>query len=315
MPPSLRLLWLALWPAVSQAARRRVCFGMIPFSMPPWSERDPQTGEYEGGFFVDFFREVGYEAGFDVEFVAITNPHYLDDFRGVTCKALDAGQIDLGWDPNTTADPGYLHTQPIVSFTNVVLTKRTHSPVSLWNIFLPFRFELWMTIAACILYGAVVLVLLKAIHEGDSSVWDCLRMCPSRLYYSAAAMLGGDDYDEYHNLPLGRLYRLGLLFLVLVSGATYTANLAAFLTKPNFEVHGPKTMEDLKHATVCTRYPTYASRIRRFVREVVEPPLNMSFPDRQPWAQEKLQNGECEAIVEVPRAPKWSLWSFARQCT
>ena len=33
--------------------------------------------------------------------------------------------------------------------------------------------------------------------------------------HALAALLGGDEYDLYHAPPLGRLYRVGLLFLVL----------------------------------------------------------------------------------------------------
>ena len=42
-----------------------------------------------------------------------------------------------------------------------------------------------------------------------------------------------------------RVARLGMLLFVLVFGATYTANLAAFFTKPNFRLIGPTTAEAL----------------------------------------------------------------------
>ena len=34
--------------------------------------------------------------------------------------------------------------------------------------------------------------------------------------------------------------RVALLFMVLITTATYTANLVAFLTEPAWKVHGPK---------------------------------------------------------------------------
>eukprot|EP00959_Pyramimonas_sp_CCMP1952_P100855 2109841-Pyramimonas_sp.AAC.1 len=49
-------------------------------------------------------------------------------------------------------------------------------------------------------------------------------------------------------LPL----RAGSLLLALVVVASYTANLAAFFTKPSFTIHGPSNMERLLSATVCT---------------------------------------------------------------
>lgn len=57
-------------------------------------------------------------------------------------------------------------------------------------------------------------------------------------YHTFAAYLQGDDY-EWVSGP-ERLLRLGLLFLVLISISTYTANLAAFFTAPNVVIHGPK---------------------------------------------------------------------------
>ena len=49
------------------------------------------------------------------------------------------------------------------------------------------------------------------------------------LYQPWAALLGGEEY-EFTTGP-GRIFRLGLLFLILITGAKYTANLAAFLVQ------------------------------------------------------------------------------------
>jgi hypothetical protein len=48
----------------------------------------------------------------------------------------------------------------------------------------------------------------------------------------------GDDYDW--SLGPDRVLRLGLLFFVLIMVSTYTANLAAFFTAPNFTIFGPQ---------------------------------------------------------------------------
>ena len=44
--------------------------------------------------------------------------------------------------------------------------------------------------------------------------------------------------DFGHHRWSGRILRAGLLFLVLITGATYTANLAAYFTAPAIVVRG-----------------------------------------------------------------------------
>ena len=48
-----------------------------------------------------------------------------------------------------------------------------------------------------------------------------------------------------------RVMALGLLWLVLITSATYTANLAAVLTRKNYIIEGPKTLDDLNKWFVC----------------------------------------------------------------
>ena len=87
-------------------------------------------------------------------------------------------------------------------------------------------------------------------------------------------------------------------------GATYTANLAAFLTAPSYQIHGPKTMAGLKKATVCARWtePHQVASLRRFCGKVVVPPTDGSVALGRPghwWARKQLQDGVCEAIVDI----------------
>ena len=50
--------------------------------------------------------------------------------------------------------------------------------------------------------------------------------------------LQGDDF-EWVTTP-ERILRVALLFLILISISTYTANLVAFLTEDQWTVYGPK---------------------------------------------------------------------------
>ena len=107
---------------------------------------------------------------------------------------------------------------------------------------------------------------------------------------------------RYHQPPLGRLYRVGLLFLVLIFSATYTANLAAFLTRPTFVVHGPQTVDALREATACCRWTSgvfIGFADSGWVGKLLTPPENMPTQDREPWARDMLHRGECSAIVEI----------------
>ena len=73
---------------------------MIPFTYPPWTEVN-DAGEYVGGFLVDFYQEMGFVGGFDIEFVPITEPGYVfTGFTDATIKFLDEDKIDMGLDTN-----------------------------------------------------------------------------------------------------------------------------------------------------------------------------------------------------------------------
>ncbi|CAD7949106.1 unnamed protein product [Amoebophrya sp. A120] len=139
------------------------------------------------------------------------------------------------------------------------------------------------------------------------------------LYHTLAAMLGGDEYDLYH-LPLyGRIHRIGLLFFVLILTNTYVANLAAFLTRPKYVIHGPQTIADIQSANVCCRWLGSAANFQYnygFTGKFLTPPLSYFFqPARagvseeenaerlrtnvDTWAREQLFAGNCDAIVEM----------------
>ena len=83
------------------------------------------------------------------------------------------------------------------------------------------------------------------------------RSFAEALYVTTATCLGGEDY-EWSSWP-ARLLRLSLLLCVLVLLATYTANLASFLTKPQVVRGGPEDFSQLSSQTAClTLEPTRA---------------------------------------------------------
>ena len=97
---------------------------------------------------------------------------------------------------------------------------------------------------------------------------------------------------------------------MLVFSATYTANLAAYLTRGSHAIHGPKSMEELKSSTVCWMWPGInEGSYDPFVgKSVVPPPDVLDIPSRQVWALGALQTGECDALLEIlPTAKDLSL--------
>ncbi|KAH8051615.1 hypothetical protein JL720_15103 [Aureococcus anophagefferens] len=90
------------------------------------------------------------------------------------------------------------------------------------------------------------------------------------LYHSITLLLGGDDLGGVMATDSGgaRLHRLGLLFLALVTTATFTANLAAFLTNPERVVHGPRSLEELGQSTACLTYDFMAPYLENLSEDV-----------------------------------------------
>ena len=128
------------------------------------------------------------------------------------------------------------------------------------------------------------------------------------MYESFAALLGAESIESKYiaivmSSPLGRLFRIALLFLVLIVTATYTANLAAFLTAPTTVLHGPQTVDELRNARVCIRSQPIANLIIPHIGFNVE--NGMSVVDNADpvktaeWTERALMSGECDAIADM----------------
>ena len=299
---SMLLLLTMLQNSSVLGARTKLRVGMFGSTMPPWVVRDEATGEYTGGFHTEFYTELGRRGDFDIEFVPFP-PDFINDFTGTVTRMLAANEIDLGWDSPLAPDmlaPGFLYTPAMLNLEHVVLTKRTVRPVSMLSVFDPFTLELWLTLLGTILFGALVMTLITALSGAESPSATIARF-PGFVYHTFAALLGGEEYDLYHCPMWGRIYRLGLLWIVLITSATYTANLAAFLAKKDYIVHGPKRLEDLMRwpEPICYRWPQFSAFVQPYVRELLLPPPDMDMLSRVAWAQENLQNGTCAAILDI----------------
>ena len=189
-------------------------------------------------------------------------------------------------------------------FSGFVLTER--EPMSIWRVWYPFSAGLWAAIGLSTVFGGVVLVLLARISSDEEIT---ARSFVEAWYYSWAAVLDGDEYTLYNASPLGRVYRLGLLALVLVVGATYTANLAAFLTAPNVKVYGPRDLSELKETTACYSWSSLegSETMAEFVKSIVLIPRNedgsaaihpLDFAGIREWQLRNLKDGVCDIVID-----------------
>lgn len=144
-------------------------------------------------------------------------------------------------------------TVPLLNdFTSALVYKEVTTP-SIWRLFDPFTEGLWIATILCVVFSGLFMVLLSALTITDGKMTGRDALTPHSvvmsLYHATAALIGGEDY-EWISGP-SRLFRLALLFLILILNATYTANLAAFFTKPQVVVHGPKDLAELRSSRAC----------------------------------------------------------------
>eukprot|EP01065_Artemidia_motanka_P020816 TRINITY_DN2484_c0_g1_i4.p1 TRINITY_DN2484_c0_g1~~TRINITY_DN2484_c0_g1_i4.p1 ORF type:complete len:536 (+),score=131.70 TRINITY_DN2484_c0_g1_i4:46-1653(+) len=205
----------------------------------------------------------------------------------------------------------FLYTAPLYSSEYGGLVLKTTNTVSLWRLFGPFTLSMWLLVVGCIFFLAFLIVIIDALspQQGEREFKAAFR--PSNIvvsvYHAWAFILGGEDYEWLS--WAGRFIRLTFLFVVLILGATYTANLAAFFTAPSFKIHGPKSMDELRKSVACTTLgaestqdPTTGEtfviepQIKNYVSSYIAPP--QQEPDKQGWVHQRLRNGTCHVWVD-----------------
>ena len=207
-----------------------------------------------------------------------------------------------------------INTVPIITVFYQVLIRKIAQPSSIWQIFEPFTWELWVLIIATSLIATLAIFLMNIIEtDGDFSDYKDYIV---QLYHTWACILGQDEYDLYSMSYLGRFYRFGLLFFTLIITATYTANLAAFLTRPSTALDGPTTMEELSDSVICSiemvDTPSYYA-LNSYSRDQVVPPPEIwdsAEADEEvwKWALDSLNSKKCDAIVDATPTLKYKLF-------
>ena len=193
------------------------------------------------------------------------------------------------------------------SWTGIVLQTRAQDSIS--GALEPFANSLWVAVAIFIAAAACWLVALAVLTSAAARPRRArdvpAALCES-LYHAASACLGG-DHDYIWPSWAARLARLGLLVVILVLQATYTANLAAIFTRPAFETHGPKSMEELRSSIACVSYPGLAGYVAPHVRRMVTPPgstnadgsATYSDADYNAWCHERLLDRTVDVWIDL----------------
>ena len=115
-------------------------------------------------------------------------------------------------------------------------------------------------------------------------------------------LFAADDSQQWTSRWQKGVRLAGLVF-GLVCTATYTANLAAVLTQPNFSVSGPTTLEELASADVCCndqplcRLALYNQRIGA---GSIWPPAGTARGHASvEWCRAAIHRGEASAMLDV----------------
>lgn len=227
-------------------------------------------------------------------------------------QMLSTGAFDMIMDDprliyGAAGDSGVALSIPVVALSQSVLVYKEKVERDMWSMFGPFGGDLWLALSAATVAIAVTMVFLHALATEK----DLLRPCISpsvwlkSLYHAWAALLGGEDHES--TTWSSRILRMGMLFLILIIGATYTANLAAFFTAPSVIVHGPMDLDSLGKAKVCYINEEWLSftTIPAFVASVVFPAAPPTALDvgadlryRMDGCMAMLKSGEADAIVD-----------------
>jgi len=239
---------------------------------------------------------------FSIEWVTMNDPFFYSNMSGVEHDYLANYSVDLFSTIDSSITSEYndiITSQAIYTQWYVGMVKKTVTSSDMFLIFSPFTFRLWMFILATVAFGGVVLYLLIIISRDEKpNVVDYFYY----LYHVAASILGGDEYEFYNDPPVGRLFRLSILFFVVVIVSTYTANLAAILSQSNYSYGGPTTLEDLQSSVACFRIPRTPGEwiVPRFVSYMLLPPSDIpTFVLLYAWGRQMLQDGKCDVIIEL----------------
>eukprot|EP00931_Biecheleriopsis_adriatica_P012609 TRINITY_DN113808_c0_g1_i1.p1 TRINITY_DN113808_c0_g1~~TRINITY_DN113808_c0_g1_i1.p1 ORF type:complete len:540 (+),score=67.43 TRINITY_DN113808_c0_g1_i1:22-1641(+) len=311
----LALLVSFIWHAVTQSSPVHMCcrgqrlrFGLDPtVDMPPLlSHRD---GNFSG-FLIDELAAVAADMGITPVIVpAALLAHEESLAASYTTAYFDEFQLDLtlalSSDPLTFVCARRLNlsvTPTLVDGYFQVATLREKRPKGAFRFMAPFCPELWIAFFVMFVVSSTLLVVINTIAPNEDLAELEVRerisvnLVTLSCYHIGAFLFSGEEY-EWTTWP-SRMLRLGMLVILLVSTASYTANLAAFFTAPDFKILGPRDMMHLQSASACTTWSLSVPAAENFVASLVTPPAHLErVQEREDWCIQKLKSREVDVFI------------------
>ena len=200
------------------------------------------------GITVEIAKAICKELNCTVKFhIASENPHHWESSE-VAFKAIGAGQkagekhwADVaGGALHITADRSYLaqFTAPFYQTGYRMVTRRPAKTIDMWSFLAPFGADLWVMLIVEIVVVALFLFAFESpltqstwtgSDDGDSDIMDGRAAgLLDALYWSLTTFT--TLVDKAPRTVGGKIVMFGHGFFMLIILASYTANLASFLT-------------------------------------------------------------------------------------
>ena len=281
--------------------------GYFAEDLPPYQYYDPGTNVRSGGL-VDLSELITDTMGYDVAWVdmGVTGGDSPVSQGARAFAMIGAGQIDLtlsspsfGYGPEAipgAAESQFLTTVPLVDLETRAMIRKKTSKRRIFSVFDPFDLNLWLAILGALIVSAGFLYVLDQLDPREAHVNAGPGGFMAWLYHATSVLLDGDEYEW--RSAAARLFRIGLLFLALVTTSTYTASLAAVLTTERYELVGPTTFQDLRESTGCFLYEAHASGwAGNLVRRAVAPPASYAWNERVDYCQAILDEETADVVM------------------
>jgi len=275
------------------------------------------------GYLEELFQLIALELGYSFEFVAAPAIIQTNEMPVVN-EMLTSGATTLHFAdlnlPNVLSDDSRFISVPwhTSSYTGLVLKKK--AAAGKFRFMDPFTDDLYYHLICVVVAAAVLVSLIDIIWPSDEDARGAVsghRLCDGKndmldfanttskgIYHMTAFLLAGEDY-EWLTSPM-KIFRIGMLIVALIVQATYTANLAAFLSTPSIKIYGPKSMDELRSATACVWVPLNVPPVTPFVGTVRVPssaeigdnyPTTANVPARKALVYSWLNEGTCDVLL------------------
>ena len=292
----------------------------------------PEGGQQNlpfGGFVVDVLREVMiFDPGISFDILAY-NDSYIYEFDLFAKQWIDLGVITgSAYSTPSLATP-YVSTSNVLNLSHPSLgddlrvlsapfihthltgmVKRTKAGGGALPFMDPLENGVWIAWFMCAIVWGVTVFAVDAIERGTSPrelVKRCMAEGTTFVYHGLVNFFDGETYEGYTTAPM-KVLRFGTIFVVLVLTSTYTANLAAFFTRPSFKLHGPEDMSALEESVACVQDDVMQQTVQPYARRVIWPThlgtqedtyfdSNYRRQDRTRYCVDQVSSGDADIFV------------------